>query len=249
MSLFLAQRGTRVLEAEVIAVPEPPFTQTWHPVSHAELIRTLYWTVLDADMIIWNREYSMNQSGTKMFGVWELSGARNTANQAWNLGIRNSIDKSMTVGLVAGLRVLVCDNLVFSGDIVLLRRHTRGLNDETLKQLCQQAMGQTSRHLAGFENWFEALNDIILPNPSVSKLLTFEAVKAGILPGGAIMQIYRSFFEPEGRYYASPQTLGNWHNAVTHTMHGDSLFNVQRKNQRLSKLIDHWYGNRLPNMN
>ena len=248
MSL-LAESGTRVPEAKVVAVPEPPFSKTWHPVNHARLIRTLYDTVHEAGMVIENREYSMNQSGTKMFGAWQLSGARNTANQAWNLGIRNSIDKSMTIGLVAGLQVMMCSNLVFSGEIVLLRRHTGGLNDDTLRRLCQQAMGQASKHLAGFENWFEALNDIMLPNPSVSKLLTFEAVKAGVLPGGSLMQVYRSFFESEGRYYASSPSLGNWHNAITHTMHGDSLFSVQRKNQKLSKLIDHWYGNRLPSMN
>jgi len=248
MSLLAGGVTQRVSEAEVLAVPEPPFTKTWHPIGHDRLIQALDSSVKSASMLVLNREYSLNATGTKMFGVWQLSGSQ-SKQQDWAVGIRNSIDKSMTVGLVAGIKVFVCSNLVFSGDVVLLRRHTNGLTDDSLRQLCNNALGQVKHDLGNFEDWFEALNDIHLFNPTESKFLTFEAMKTGALSPGKFNEIYSTFFSASGEYHADPQTLSNWHNAITHTYHQNSLFAVAKKNEKLTQLVNHWYGNRLPNLN
>jgi hypothetical protein len=50
------------------------------------------------------------------------------------IGVRNSTDKSLPAGIAAGERVLVCDNLAFSAQIVVMRKHTRFI-DEELDQL------------------------------------------------------------------------------------------------------------------
>ena len=41
------------------------------------------------------------------------------------IGIRNSRDRSLSVGLTAGITVLVCSNNAFGGSMVIKRRHTR----------------------------------------------------------------------------------------------------------------------------
>ena len=41
------------------------------------------------------------------------------------IGIRNSHDRSLSVGLTAGITVLVCSNNAFGGSMVIKRRHTR----------------------------------------------------------------------------------------------------------------------------
>lgn len=248
MSLSVGGITQRVPEVEVMAVPEPQFTNTWHPISHGRLINALNGSVKNAGLLVRNREYSLNATGTKMFGVWQLFGSQSLGRD-WAIGIRNSIDKSMTVGLVAGIKVFVCDNLVFSGDVVLLRKHTSGLTDDSLRQLCNNALGQVKHDLGNFENWFEALNNIYLFNPTQSKFLTFEAMKTGALSPGKFNEIYSSFFMADGEYYANPQTLSNWHNAITSTYHQNSLFAVANKNEKLTKLVNHWYGNRLPSLN
>ena len=248
MSLLAGGITQRVPEAEVLAVPEPSFTRTWHPISHKRLINALDSSAMKASMLPLSREYSLNATGTKMFGVWQLTGSR-SGQQDWAIGIRNSIDKSMTVGLVAGIKVFVCDNLVFSGDVVLLRKHTSGLTDDSLRQLCNNALARVKHDLGNFESWFEALNGIRIFNPTESKFLTFEAMKAGALSPGKFNEIYSSFFMADGQYSADPQTLSNWHNAITSTYHQNSLFAVAKKNEKLTRLVNHWYGNRLPNLN
>jgi hypothetical protein len=53
----------------------------------------------------------------KMFGVLnlqtEMDGCR-------FLIVRNSHDKSMRLAMTAGLRVLICSNMAFSGDLALV---------------------------------------------------------------------------------------------------------------------------------
>jgi hypothetical protein len=50
----------------------------------------------------------------KMFGVLDLETQMEGCR--FSIGIRNSHDKSIRLGLTAGLRVFVCSNMAFSGD-------------------------------------------------------------------------------------------------------------------------------------
>ena len=43
---------------------------------------------------------------------------------AFVVGVRNSHDKSFPAGLVIGASIFVCDNLSFSGEVKLARKHT-----------------------------------------------------------------------------------------------------------------------------
>ncbi len=59
-------------------------------------------------------EYAVSPDGMKMFGVLDLAigfeGCRSS------IGIRNSHDKSFRLAVTTGLRVLVCENMAFTGD-------------------------------------------------------------------------------------------------------------------------------------
>ena len=53
------------------------------------------------------------------------SGGGGGGDYAFVVGLRNSHDQSFPASLVIGSAVFVCDNLAFSGEVVLARRHTR----------------------------------------------------------------------------------------------------------------------------
>jgi ATPase family associated with various cellular activities (AAA) len=59
-------------------------------------------------------EYAVSPDGAKMFGVLDLETQMEGCR--FSIGIRNSHDKSIRLGLTAGLRVFVCSNMAFSGD-------------------------------------------------------------------------------------------------------------------------------------
>src|ERR1041384_4160845 len=62
------------------------------------------------------------------------------------LGVRNSYDRSLAVGLTLGSRVFCCDNLAFSGEVTMHRKHTlnvfRDLPDLIYRMLSQVARSE-----------------------------------------------------------------------------------------------------------
>src|SRR5215471_2772356 len=72
------------------------------------------------------QELAVSKDGMKMFGVVDLDtgmpGCR------FSIGIRNSHDRSMRLAAVVGVRVLVCENMAFSGDFQpVLAKHSKKL--------------------------------------------------------------------------------------------------------------------------
>ena len=127
----------RVTELEVRKEPKPEFTPTWSPYSHAEVLDSIGSACTQLNINIVRKEYSIRKN-SKMFGVWEVNLGHQEVNFA--IGIRNSIDKTHSVGLCAGERVFVCDNLIFSGDFVLFRKHTSRLELEDLTILAKESL-------------------------------------------------------------------------------------------------------------
>jgi hypothetical protein len=78
-----------------------------------------------------SEDYGLASDQRKMFGVLRLS-THGRPDFTRALGIRNSHDKTLPVGITAGISILCCSNLAFSGEIVIHRRHTSGMELESL---------------------------------------------------------------------------------------------------------------------
>jgi len=124
--LMLCNDSRTITSQELETIPTPRATPTWRPVPHS-LVADL--AVSESQRRGWNivsEDYGLGSGESKMFGVLRFSpNGRSDFTRA--LGIRNSHDKSLAVGLTAGLSVMVCSNLAFSGEIVIHRRHTSGI--------------------------------------------------------------------------------------------------------------------------
>lgn len=237
---LLNEYTARVPEMTVMGVPEPKFTKTWHPICHARLIKKLGEAVEYYGFEVKKKEYSLSANAMKMFGVWTVveNGGRQGGSENGEvrkcIGIKNSMDKSMAVGLVAGVTVLICDNLAFSGDFVELRRHTSGLSDETLAELCLNGVGKIQGKLADFLEWHKGLKDIEITQVQAEHL-TFDAMVSGAMSPGKFNALHVMYFEAAGKY--NDGSLYGWHGAVTELMKGTSLMTVSNKNKKLTKLI------------
>src|SRR5512135_239861 len=87
---------------EVMAVPTPDRTKTWGVIGHGQLINTLTGAIQEAGHDIVSKEFSLSGDGGKMFGAFTLG--HKTEAMAWMIGIRNSINKTLKVGITAGTR-------------------------------------------------------------------------------------------------------------------------------------------------
>lgn len=114
----------KVAREELSLVPTPPATDTFKPIAHAALIDELEKSLSFRHIQIVRDEYAVSPDGMKLFGLLELDAEYEGVRFA--IGLRNANDKSMRLGMVAGYRVFVCDNMALSGDFKpLLAKHTK----------------------------------------------------------------------------------------------------------------------------
>jgi hypothetical protein len=124
----MARKGSQKLSRDQLVTILPPAgTDTFKPISHADLIANVIDSLSYRHVNVVKDEYAVSEDGMKVFGVLELESGFDGARFA--LGIRNANDRSMRLALTVGYRVLVCDNLAFHGDFTpVLAKHSKNFN-------------------------------------------------------------------------------------------------------------------------
>ena len=133
--LMLHHDSAPVTDATLAELPAPlPCGPYHHPVPHCVLVRGLKVAALAHGYVVTRQQLGLNGSGHQLFGVMDLLPPPSVAradDRGFSIGFRNSTDESLAIRLVAGVRVVVCDNLALSGDLIALkRRNTTGLDLE-----------------------------------------------------------------------------------------------------------------------
>ena len=125
---LLAHCGTNKVDRQFLEqIETPPATDTFQPIAHSVLVNAVEESLAFRHISIEKSEFAVSQDGMKMFGLLEVNQVYEGVNFA--IGLRNANDKSMRLGMVAGYRVFVCDNMSFSGDFKpLLAKHTKNLD-------------------------------------------------------------------------------------------------------------------------
>ena len=192
--------GSKYVGREEIAmVPTPGATASWHPVPHYEIITMVSKAVESRGWTIANEQYGLGRDGAKLFGVMRLG---HSGNQEWSraIGLRNSHDMSLAVGLAAGLNCFVCDNLAFGGSTVIKRRHTSGID---LMSLVSGALDTLMD--AFFTLELEADNlKLYDVTHDAARIATVRAAEAGAIPSCDIIEVLNEFEHPRHEEFAAP---------------------------------------------
>ena len=124
MSQLVVHAGGRVATVdELRAVKAPPAEGRWHPVAHAQVLDAVKETLHGAGYVVRAEKYALARSDARFFGVLDLNTPL-ASGISLSVGVRNSTDKSFPLGFAAGSRVFVCDNLAFSAELMVRRKHT-----------------------------------------------------------------------------------------------------------------------------
>ena len=141
-NLLLHCGGQAIERAELDRHPTPSPTGSWQPVPHATLLDLVERAFAHAGMNVVDQAHALGRDGDRYFGLMHLSvdrgnydhdEAQDTTGNGYGFiaGLRNSHDRSFPASLVLGSVVFVCDNLAFSGEVVLARRHTPATSSAT----------------------------------------------------------------------------------------------------------------------
>jgi len=125
---LIAGNSTTLINRDALKhLPLPEETDTFKPIPHHQLVEQILQSLSFRRLSVVREEYAVSPDGMKLFGLIELdveySGVR------FAIGLRNANDKSMRVGLVAGYRVMVCENKMLTGDFQpMLAKHSKNFN-------------------------------------------------------------------------------------------------------------------------
>ena len=88
------------------------------------------------------------------------------------LGFRNSYNKTLSIGIVGGLCVLVCDNLMLTGEVKRTRRHTgSGVWQTALNNMEFVARSLAADQTVGFIGFVEEMKSIQLSDREAFQFL------------------------------------------------------------------------------
>ena len=229
-----------ITEPEVIAVPEPEWTRTWHPVGHHRVIKTLTDVVEEAGIGVKNKQYSLTSNGANCFSSWVLDVEKNGRN--WMVGFRNSIDKSFSLGFTGGASIIVCSNMMFDGSFIEFQKHTSEMDDDTILRMANGAFNQVQEKVIELETWHDRLAEFPFRSLRNFKALTFDAMTEGVLPTNqfnAFCDAYNEEMEVD-----PTRSLKTFHGSVTRLMRSNSLFNQNERNRLLNGFCDDYMDRR-----
>ena len=199
MGLIMAE-GRFVSRDEVARTDTPSSTATWRPVPHIDVIEAVTEVIKAHNWNIEGEKFGLAREGQKLFGVMEIS---SSSSPEWRrcIGLRNSHDKSLAVGLSAGIVVCVCTNLAFGGTTVVKRRHTSGI---VLAELIDRAVASLEDDFLTTESVCEDLKDVYLRDDDEARSCIVRAAELGVINSCDILPCFREFKSPSHEDFAEP---------------------------------------------
>jgi hypothetical protein len=201
----------KLTRQQLAAVPTPLGTATHRPVPHAEIVEALVETLSFRHIGVVTEEYAVSKDGMKMFGVLDLDtglpGCR------FSIGVRNSHDRSMRLAAVVGVRVLVCENMAFSGDFQpVLAKHSKHFS---LQNALSIGVDQMQRNFDGMRQQVEAWRQSQLSDVSAKMIIYRAFIEGGLeVPKHLARPVHDLYFSPQHQEFQS-RTMWSLSNAFT----------------------------------
>ncbi len=198
MSLMMCE-GKYVGRDEIAAIPTPEGTASWKPVPHLDVIDSVTEAIKAKHWQIVDEQYGLAREGQRMFGVMRIN---KSSSSDWSrcIGIRNSHDQSLSVGLAAGISVMCCSNLAFGGTMVLKRRHTSRIE---LGNLVVEAVDELEMEFLNLETVSEDLK-LHEVKADEARAVIVRAAEVNAINSCDIVPIFREFQKPCHEEFEEP---------------------------------------------
>jgi hypothetical protein len=200
----------------------PPLGNRHLPIPHYEVVEVLENVIKQSGMEIVKSDYAVGGTtgehvDTTLFGVLTLTDPdtldNNDDEYGLAMGIRANNTRKFPVTLIAGGNVFVCDNLMLSGDsVVLKKKHTKNLN---LIDEMENGIADYLDRINLFPEAIARLKELTLTDVEARAGL-FKVFEQKVLPLKMLSPIARTYFEPEDSWTdCTPRSMWGIYNAIT----------------------------------
>ena len=136
MSNLMLHCGAAVVDRDVVynvETPKPRFRTEkrkfmHHPIPHTLLLETVEKKLEAAGLHVAEQTHALTKEGQRYFGLIRVDDPNVKGDDhGLVIGLRNAHDGSYSAAFAIGSYVFVCDNLAFSGEVLVGRRHTKNI--------------------------------------------------------------------------------------------------------------------------
>lgn len=188
--------GFVATEEQIRNAVAPETTDSYCPIPHGDFVDLVREKLPRFGLEVTRQEFGLAAGGDRFFGVLDCQAV--AADFAVAIGLRSSYDRSMSAGIAVGSRVFVCDNICFSGEIVIRRKHTSRIL-HVLPGLVEGAVSKVPAFQRRLELEVSAMRQIPLPgDPGTMRAhhVICEAVRESIIPVTHVRRILKEWHEP-----------------------------------------------------
>lgn len=231
MTLILHKGAELVPFDDLRSVPTPAATQTHMPIPHHELVDMVKYALGYHGHSIIEEAHGLTPDGQEYFGLLTLRSRYGDYTDT--CGLRNSHSKRFPIGVAFGSRVMVCDNLAFSGTHTIRRKHTPRAKWE-LPGLLAEIVEPLAEHRERQHRTFERYKATPLLDHQADHAI-LSMYRGGIINVTRIAEVVRQYDEPEHDW--GDRTAWRLFNAATFALTGQVAENPAITRQ-LHEVID-----------
>ena len=236
--LMLHCGGQLTSREEVFAVPVPPPTASYVPLSYESFVTRIEKQVAVEGITIKDERLALAKNGQRLFGLIQVELSEFPARDySCVLGLRNSYDKSCSTGLCLGATVFVCDNLSFQGSqITFERKHTANLLRD-LSWIITETIATLPARFAAQSRTFEIYREAPLSDQQAHDLVIqfYDKGALNITDVPWVLKEWRTPRHPE--FVEAGKTAWRLFNAATETIKGD-LWRLPARTRALHEVLD-----------
>jgi hypothetical protein len=231
--MLMLSHAHEVRRQDLVAIPTPEPTDTWRPVAHADVVSVLTERAGARGLAIKSERFAVLNGtlyppsgapvelrGARLFGALDFApipGMPFPDGCTPSAGIRNSHDKSFSLSILSGARVLVCANGVLSAEFTVSRKHTSQID---LAESIDQALDAFLESVRGFNQAYQRLRSQRLTRMR-ARDLTIEMARAGAFASSDILPVLAEYEKPSHDEFAE-RTAWSLYNAATARMKAQS---------------------------
>ena len=231
--------GANAVEREAVDLVETPEpTETWYPIPHKAMLDQVTSAISNNGLVIGEQAHALSKNGDRYFGLMEVTRHEAADDFCMVLGMRNSHDKTFPAALALGSSVFVCDNLSFSGEVSIGRKHTRHIMRD-LPHVLQNAMGRLMVKWVGQKARYECYKNTGLTDSRVNDFL-IKSLDAGVIPNAMITKVLKEWRMPTHPDFDG-RNAWSLFNAYTEVLKGN-LDMLPKRSIALHGLMDNYVG-------
>ena len=218
----------------LVKSPTPKGTESHTPIPHHKLVNMTRQALWRAGLKITEEEHALARGGLRYFGGFALKGTgAKGRDRKIVLGLRNAHDKSFAASVAVGNQMMVCENLCFSSDVKLARRHTTHILGD-LPRVLASAVARVTSHWQDMGSRIESYKETEVESASD---LIVQLVDAKAFPARDIYKAVEEFRNPRHEEFKGG-SLWTLYNSITENLKGGDLTKLADRTMRMQSIFD-----------